>query len=426
VRLRPVVLCVLDGFGLLEDANRNALMAAAMWNWRRILDEWPSCRLQAAGEAVGLPAGQMGNSEVGHLNLGAGFPVIQDLPRISRAINDGSFYENRELTDACRHAVEHESRLHLIGLIGPGGIHAVDEHIVAIAELAHRSGLPADRVFLHAFTDGRDTPPRSAAGFIKELGERLGDRATIASVTGRYYAMDRDQRWDRTRRAYDALVHGDGLQAGDALAAVHEAYQRDVSDEFIEPTLVEPEGTIRDGDAVVDCNFGADRARQLTHALARDYLDYFDGGQLKSVGSYLLGQEDGTWGLFYDNKQLTQEEFWKYGRLINVSEYNTYDGSSTLDPGTLKDGDGTRITYYINGQKESEGNYKSGHPDGQWKYYHDNGRLASEGDMENGKKEGPWKYYSRAGNLEDIINFKNDEVILDEEPQPNGLFQDFN
>jgi 2,3-bisphosphoglycerate-independent phosphoglycerate mutase len=279
VRPRPVVLCVLDGFGLNDDPQRNALLAAEMPNWSRLTERWPRCRLEAAGEAVGLPQGQMGNSEVGHLNLGAGFPVLQDLPRISRAIQDGSFFDNPALVAACRHALERGSRLHLLGLIGPGGIHAVDEHILAMAELAHRSGLPADRVFLHAFTDGRDTPPRSAAEFIGALAGRLAGKATIVSVSGRYYAMDRDKRWERTERAYDALVHGAGLRADDPLAAVREAYQRDVSDEFIEPTLVASGDDIGEGDSVVHLNFRADRARQLTHALARDDFDDFDRGE---------------------------------------------------------------------------------------------------------------------------------------------------
>jgi 2,3-bisphosphoglycerate-independent phosphoglycerate mutase len=278
VRPRPVVLCVLDGFGLKDDPQRNALLAAEMPNWRQFTTAWPSCRLEAAGEAVGLPDGQMGNSEVGHLNLGAGFRVVQDLPRISQAIEDGSFFDNPALLAACQHALEHGSRLHLLGLIGPGGVHAVDEHIVAMVELAHRSGLPAERIMVHAFTDGRDTPPRSAAEFIDALAKSVADRAIIASVSGRYYAMDRDERWDRTERAYDALVHGAGLRSEDPARAVREAYQRDVSDEFIEPTLVVPDGDIGNGDSVVHLNFRADRARQLTHALARDRFDDFDRG----------------------------------------------------------------------------------------------------------------------------------------------------
>ncbi len=277
---RRVVLCVLDGFGLGDDPQRNALLAASMWNWRRITDEWPTCRLQASGTAVGLPEGQMGNSEVGHLNLGAGFPVLQDLPRINRAIDDGSFATNAVLDATVDHALRNNARLHLLGLVGPGGIHAVDGHIVAMARLAHDRGLSTERVFLHAFTDGRDTPPRSAIEIVPELEERLAGLARIATVSGRYYAMDRDGRWDRTKRAWDAIVHGIGLHAASAKQAVEDAYARGVSDEFIEPSVVVHGGAVADHDAVIHLNFRADRARQLTQALVLDAFDKFDRGRV--------------------------------------------------------------------------------------------------------------------------------------------------
>ncbi len=275
---RRVVLCVLDGFGLGDDPKRNALLAASMWNWRHITDEWPTCRLEASGIAVGLPEGQMGNSEVGHLNLGAGFPVLQDLPRINRAIADGTFATNAVLNATVDHAVQHDTRLHMLGLVGPGGIHAVDEHIVAMARLAHDRGLPAERVFLHAFTDGRDTPPRSAIEILPDLEERLGGLARIATVSGRYYAMDRDGRWERTKRAWDAIVHGIGLHAASARQAVADAYARDVSDEFIEPTVVVQDGIVANQDALIHLNFRADRARQLTQAFVLDDFRAFDRG----------------------------------------------------------------------------------------------------------------------------------------------------
>ena len=265
-----LTLVVLDGFGIGDDPERNALMAARMPVWQRLTREWPTARLEASGEAVGLPAGQMGNSEVGHLNLGAGFPVLQDLPRVTRAIADGSFRDTPALVEACRIALGRGSRLHLMGLIGPGGVHAIDEHIVATAELAAGEGLGADRVLLHAFTDGRDTPPRSADRYLPALLARLARRATPATVTGRYYAMDRDARWDRTRLAYDAIVHGIGVDAPDAAAAIAAAYARGESDEFIQPTVVDGYGGMADGDVVVHLNFRADRARQLTRALALD------------------------------------------------------------------------------------------------------------------------------------------------------------
>jgi 2,3-bisphosphoglycerate-independent phosphoglycerate mutase len=278
-----VLLVVLDGFGLNDDPGRNALLAAPMWNWHRLVEEWPYARLAASGEAVGLPPGQMGNSEVGHLNLGAGFRVLQDLPRITAAIEDGSFDDNDILTGAAREALESGGRLHLMGLVGPGGVHAVDGHHVAMVDLAHRTGLPPERILFHAFTDGRDTPPRSADAFLPALEERLADRAQIASVTGRYYAMDRDRRWDRTGRAYDALVHGAGLRAPDASAAIATAYERGESDEFVQPTIVEGALPIGDGDALVHMNFRADRARQLTQSLARADFDDFDRGRPPAV-----------------------------------------------------------------------------------------------------------------------------------------------
>ena len=271
-----VLLVVLDGFGLNEDPSRNALLAAPMWNWNRLLAEWPHSTLEASGEAVGLPAGQMGNSEVGHLNLGAGFRVLQDLPRITAAIADGSFFRNEALTAACRTALERGTRLHLMGLVGPGGVHAVDEHIVAMVELAHRSGLPPDRVLFHAFTDGRDTPPRSADAFLPELESRFAGRARVATVTGRYWAMDRDRRWERTKRACDAIVHAIGLPALTAAEAIALAYSRGENDEFIQPTVVGEPAEVAIGDLIVHLNFRADRARQLTRALATSGFDAFE------------------------------------------------------------------------------------------------------------------------------------------------------
>ncbi len=275
----PVVLCVLDGFGLNDDPERNALLAARMPAWDDLTATWPSCRLAASGEDVGLPTGQMGNSEVGHLNLGAGFPVLQDLPRISKAIDDGEFARNAALRLAADHAVEHGSTLHLMGLIGPGGIHAVDEQIVAMAELAHDVGLPPERVALHAFTDGRDTPPRSAIEFLPALEARIRDSANVATVSGRYYAMDRDRRWDRTQLAWEAIVHGDGRHVASGVAAIEAAYEAGEGDEFIRPSVVDGYRGMADRDAVVHLNFRADRARQLTRALALDDFDDFDRGR---------------------------------------------------------------------------------------------------------------------------------------------------
>ena len=280
-RPRPIVLVVLDGFGISDDPATGVTAVAPMPTWRALLAHWPHCRLAASGEAVGLPAGQMGNSEVGHLNLGAGRPVLQDLPRIDRAVADGSFSGNEALLTACRRAAEPGRRLHLVGLVGPGGVHAVDRHAVAIAELARRRGVR--EVVLHALLDGRDTPPRSADAFVADLEMRLRaahPAARIGSVGGRYWAMDRDRRWERTKRGYDAIVHGEGLRAPTALAAVVAGYARDEGDEFVQPTRIDGvDGRVRDGDAVVHFNFRADRARQLIHALVDDPFAAFDRGR---------------------------------------------------------------------------------------------------------------------------------------------------
>jgi 2,3-bisphosphoglycerate-independent phosphoglycerate mutase len=290
-RPRPIVLIVIDGFGIGGDPATDAIAAADMPVWRGLLRRWPHARLEASGEAVGLPAGQMGNSEVGHLNIGAGRPVRQDLPRIDAAIADGSFFERPALLEACRGAREAQGRLSVVGLVGPGGVHAHDRHILALAELARRERVPAFR--LHALLDGRDTPPRSALGFVPALEAELSavhPDARIASVGGRYFAMDRDKRWDRTEVGYDAIVHGVGERASSAAAAIERSYERGVSDEFVAPTVIDiPDapasgrqadgllvGPLVDGEPIVHANFRADRARQLVHALADTTFDAFD------------------------------------------------------------------------------------------------------------------------------------------------------
>ena len=250
---------MLDGWGLAEPGPGNAVELADTPVFDDLWERWPHTTLTAWGPAVGLPEGQMGNSEVGHLNLGAGAIVKQDLLRIGEAIEDGSFFENDTLREACR-----TERLHLLGLVSAGGVHASMDHLRALIELAGREGVPD--VVIHAFTDGRDTLPDSGAGYVAEVEGWGGAR--IASVTGRYYAMDRDKRWDRIQLAYDALVAGEAeFSADSGETAVRAAYERGETDEFIKPTLVGEEGRIRDGDSVVFFNFRPDRARQLTQKL---------------------------------------------------------------------------------------------------------------------------------------------------------------
>jgi len=343
---RPVVLCVLDGFGLNEDPARNALLAARMPAWDALTATWPTCRLAAAGEDVGLPAGQMGNSEVGHLNLGAGFPVLQDLPRISRAVRDGDFARNPVLRDAADHALERGSAIHLMGLIGPGGIHAVDEHIVAMAELARDVGLPPHRVRLHAFTDGRDTPPRSAVELLPALVERLAGIATVATVSGRFYAMDRDLRWERTALAWEAIVHGVGRRTTTGLEAVETAYMNAESDEFILPTVVDGYGGMADGDAAVHLNFRADRARQLTRALALDAFDSFDRGR-RPAGLHVV-----TLTEYQAQDELPVPVAFPPERIDSLPAYLARLGRRQLHVAETEKY--AHVTYFFNGGREEE------------------------------------------------------------------------
>ncbi len=268
---RPFVLAVIDGWGQSSDAFGNAIAAASTPAMDRLMSTWPWTAVAASGLAVGLPEGQQGNSEVGHLTIGAGRILYQPLTRINGAIADGSFFENAALCAAVDSALERGTSLHCLGLVSPGGVHSDQAHAVALAELARRRGL--DRVFFHAFTDGRDEPPASAAGFLARFVADLDAAGCgrVVSVTGRYYAMDRDTRWDRTQRAYEQLV-GDGEgTAPDPVGYIEAQYARGVTDEFLPPVSIVPgEGSrvrIEDGDSVTFFNFRPDRARQLSHAL---------------------------------------------------------------------------------------------------------------------------------------------------------------
>ena len=275
-RPKPVVLLILDGWGHREEIEDNALALADIPNWRHLVATRPHTLVHTEGRHVGLPDGQMGNSEVGHMNLGAGRIVYQDLTRVDAAIEDGSFFANEALRAACASAKAANGTLHVMGLLSPGGVHSHEQHIFAMLELAQREGAP--RVAVHAFLDGRDTPPRSAEPSLRALQaacDSLGN-ARIASVDGRYYAMDRDKRWDRVRRAWDAIVEAEGEhREPDALSALQAAYARGENDEFVAPTVIEGAHPMRDGDAVVFMNFRADRARQLTAAFVDPAFDGF-------------------------------------------------------------------------------------------------------------------------------------------------------
>ena len=275
-RPKPVVLLILDGWGYREDPQDNALAQAAIPHWRRLWQDAPHTLIHTEGRHVGLPDGQMGNSEVGHMNLGAGRIVYQDLTRVDAAIEDGSFFQNAELLAACAAARASGGTLHVMGLLSPGGVHSHESHIFAMLDLAQRAGV--ERVRVHAFLDGRDMPPQSARPSLEALQRRcetLGN-ARIATVGGRYYAMDRDKRWDRVRRAWDAVVEAQSdHRAPDALSALAAAYERGETDEFVAPTVLAGATPMHDGDAVVFMNFRADRARQFTAAfVAPDFAGF--------------------------------------------------------------------------------------------------------------------------------------------------------
>ncbi|MBO5975747.1 MAG: 2,3-bisphosphoglycerate-independent phosphoglycerate mutase [Oscillospiraceae bacterium] len=263
----PTVLLIMDGYGLGEKNEHNAVHVASTPNLDRLFETCPNTTLSASGLDVGLPEGQIGNSEVGHTNIGAGRVVFQDLPRISLAVENGSFFENEEYRHAIRTSVEQGKALHLLGLVSDGGVHSHIKHLFALIEMAKRMG--QKKVYVHAFLDGRDVPPQSGIDYVKALDDYCKEIGwgSVATVQGRFYAMDRDKRWDRLQRAYDAMVHGAGELISDCVAAVRESYERGVTDEFVEPVICDEKGIIEEGDSVIFFNFRPDRAREITWAL---------------------------------------------------------------------------------------------------------------------------------------------------------------
>ncbi len=272
---KPVVLLIMDGFGLAEASASNAIAQAHTPVLDALMAEYPSTYLQASGEDVGLPAGQIGNSEVGHTNIGAGRVVYQDLPRISRAVADGSFFENPAYAAAMDEAAHSGHPVHVLGLLSDGGVHSHIDHLFALVEMAKWRGVC--QCYVHAFLDGRDVPPASGAGYVKALEDefaRLGYGA-LATVQGRFWAMDRDKRWERLEKAYRAMVCGEGVENADAYAAVQESYAAGVTDEFVEPVVCDRQGMIAAGDSVIFLNFRPDRAREITWALMKPDFDGF-------------------------------------------------------------------------------------------------------------------------------------------------------
>ena len=295
---RPTVLMILDGYGLNEKTEGNAIAQANKPVMDKLMAEYPFVKGYASGLAVGLPDGQMGNSEVGHLNMGAGRIVYQELTRITKEIQDGDFFENKALLHAIENAKENDTALHMYGLLSDGGVHSHNTHLYALLEMAKRHGLK--KVYVHCFLDGRDTPPESGKDFVQALQDKMDEIGVgkIATVSGRYYAMDRDNRWDRIERAYVALTKGEGVTAASGVEAVAQSYEKGETDEFVLPTVVlkngAPTATIQDGDSIIFFNFRPDRAREITRTFCCDEFDGFDRGPRKKVVYVCFSEYDVT------------------------------------------------------------------------------------------------------------------------------------
>ncbi|MEO8194497.1 MAG: 2,3-bisphosphoglycerate-independent phosphoglycerate mutase [Gemmatimonadales bacterium] len=351
---RPVALIVLDGWGYREEKEGNAIALARTPTWDAIWRHPARTLLAASGLRVGLPEGQMGNSEVGHLNLGAGRVVMQDLVRISTSIADGSFFRNPALVAACEHVKKSGGTLHIMGLIGNGGVHAIDQHLFALIDLAVRQRVP--RVAIHAFMDGRDTMPTSGIVYMQELLGYIASRASsadsagtsvkVASVSGRYYAMDRDKRWPRIELAYRAIVDGTGPSAESPMEAIRSSYDAGVTDEFIRPVVIvengEPVAPMRDGDAVIGVNYRADRMRQIVRALTDPSFDGFDVSHRPRVFVTTLTS--------YDKTLDVPVAFAPQSMARIVAEVLSSCGRSMLK--TAETEKYAHVTYFFNGGKE--------------------------------------------------------------------------
>lgn len=344
----PVVLIVLDGWGYRAEREGNAIELARTPVWHRLWSTYPRTLLEASGLAVGLPKGQMGNSEVGHLNLGAGRVVPQDLVRISESISSGAFFALEPFQGLGRHLRRTGGTLHLMGLLGPGGVHAIDRHLLACVELGVRLDVP--RIAVQGFLDGRDSAPTLGAGVVRTLLadlERIaGGRAVLASLTGRYYAMDRDRRWERTKIAYEALVRGVGQRVTDPVQAVLDCYERGETDEFIRPLVMEqagePVAPLRSGDAVLCFNYRSDRMRQIVRALFVPGFDGFDVADRPALEGVTMTQYDQTFALPqafppFSMARIVAETLAEHGRTqLRTAETEKYP----------------HVTYFFNGGHE--------------------------------------------------------------------------
>lgn len=345
---KPVVLMVLDGYGISEKTEGNAIALADTPVMDKLMAECPYVKGNASGESVGLPEGQMGNSEVGHMNIGAGRIIYQELTRITKAIKDGDFFENKEMLDAIENCKKNNSDLHLWGLLSDGGVHSHNTHLYAILELCKRQNF--DRVYIHPFFDGRDTAPASGKGFLEELIAKTKEIGVgkVASLSGRYYAMDRDNRWDRVELAYKSLVTGEGVQAEDPVAAIQESYDKEVYDEFILPTVIvengKPVSLVKADDSVIFFNFRPDRAREITRAFCTDDFDGFERPNGRMPLVYVCFKD-------YDESIPNKEVAFKKEDIKNTfGEYLAANGLKQLR--TAETEKYAHVTFFFNGGVE--------------------------------------------------------------------------
>ncbi|MBE5996906.1 MAG: 2,3-bisphosphoglycerate-independent phosphoglycerate mutase [Lachnospiraceae bacterium] len=349
---KPTVLMILDGYGLSEKKEHNAVAEANKPVMNRLMRDYPFVKGYASGLAVGLPDGQMGNSEVGHMNMGAGRIIYQELTRISKSIDDGDFFENEALLAAVNNALENNSSLHLMGLVSDGGVHSHITHIYGLLKLAKDHGL--DKVFVHCFMDGRDTPPESGRSYLEDLEAKMKEIGVgkIATVMGRYYAMDRDNRWERVQRAYNALTQGVGNAAEGGPAGIQASYDAGVADEFVEPVIVTENGspltTIKNGDSVIFFNFRPDRAREISRCFCDEEFDHFDRGDRIATKYVCFTDYDPT----IANKEVA------FKKQIITNTFGEYLASHGLKQARIAETEKyAHVTFFFNGgvEKPNEG-----------------------------------------------------------------------
>lgn len=345
---KPIMLMILDGFGINENEKGNAVKLANTPNIDKLMKTWPTTQIHTSGLAVGLPEGQMGNSEVGHTNIGAGRIVYQDLTRITKSIEEGEFFSIKELTSAIDNCKRHNSKLHIMGLLSDGGVHSHIRHLYALLELAKRKDF--EDVYVHCFLDGRDTPPASGESYILQLEEKMKEKGVgkIATISGRFYSMDRDKRWDRVEKGYKALVYGEGEKATSAISAIEASYQKEVFDEFVEPTVIcngdEPIATINNNDSVIFFNFRPDRAREITRSLVDPE---FDGFEVKPLDLYYVCFTQ------YDETIPNVQVAFKPEALVNTfGEYVSKKGLTQLRIAETEKY--AHVTFFFNGGNEKQ------------------------------------------------------------------------